>query len=72
MTRTELTMAYTRKTRDEYEIQQNWGYGHGWETVTTEETWKDARDQAKTYRQEQPGIPCRIKTRRVKIQPEAR
>lgn len=58
-------MAYIRKTRDEYDIQQNNGYG--WETVSCEETWKHARRAVKEYRENQPNIPARIKKIRVKI-----
>ena len=36
-------MTYVRKTRDEFEIQGN--YGHGWETVVTEENAAVARDR---------------------------
>ena len=36
-------MTYVRKTRDEFEIQGN--YGHGWETVVTEENVAVARDR---------------------------
>lgn len=59
-------MAYIRKTRDEWEIQVNYGYGQGWECDTTEETWKDAKAQAKTYRENVP-YPVRIVKKRVKL-----
>jgi len=57
-------MAYVRKTYDEYEIQGNCGYG--WDCETTEETWKDAKAQAKCYR-ENVNYPIRIVKKRVKI-----
>lgn len=57
-------MAYVRKTYDEYEIQGNCGYG--WDCETTEETWKEARAQAKCYR-ENVNYPIRIVKKRVKI-----
>ena len=57
-------MTYIRKTRDEYEIQGNNGYG--WECETAEETRKDAKAQAKCYR-ENVDYPIRIVKRRVKI-----
>ena len=56
-------MAYQRKTVDEYEIQQHI-YGT-WETVTTEETMKSAREQRKCYQDNQPEYPVRIVKRRV-------
>jgi hypothetical protein len=58
-------MAYQRKTTDEFEIQCNYE-GYGWEMVTTETTWKDARDQIKCYRENQPA-PYRIVKKRVPI-----
>jgi hypothetical protein len=42
----------------EYEIQGN--YGHGWDTLTTEETRALALDQLKVYR-ENERIPLRMK-----------
>ena len=54
---------YKRKTHDEYEIQGNCGYG--WEVETTEETWADAKAQAKCYR-ENVNYPIRIVKRRVR------
>ena len=56
---------YKRKTKDEWEIQGN--YGHGWEMVTTEETYRQAREQLKCYRENEPGTPHRIKCVRVAI-----
>jgi len=58
-------MAYTRKTRDEYEILGF--YGYGWEVVTTEETRKEARDRLKEYYQNDGKHPYKIKKRRVKL-----
>lgn len=57
-------MAYTRKTKDEYEIQGN--YGYGWEVLTTEDNSKDARDTLKCYRENEPSVPHRIKKRRIR------
>jgi hypothetical protein len=54
-----------RTTKDEYEIQGN--YGHGYEMVTTEETWKAAKDQLKCYRENEPNVSHRIVTRKVKL-----
>lgn len=57
-------MAYHRKTTDEYEIQGNNGYG--WECETVEETWRDAKAQAKCYR-DNVNYPIRIVKKRVPI-----
>lgn len=61
-------MAYQRKTEDEWDIQGH--YPDGWETVTTETTWKEARTNVKIYRQEEPETAFRVVKHRVKIEPE--
>lgn len=58
-------MSYTRKTRDEFEVQGN--YGCGWEVLTTDETLKESRAMLKDYRDNEPSIPHRIVKKRVKI-----
>lgn len=57
---------YQRKTRDEFEVQGNHGYGHGWEVETTEDTRKDARARLREYRDNAPG-EYRIVKRRIPI-----
>lgn len=57
-------MPYTRKTRDEYAIQGD--YGHGWEDVTAEDSWSEARARLREYN-ENEAYPHRIKKRRVRI-----
>lgn len=42
-------MAYTRKTKDIYNIVTN--YGYGWEVECTEETYKEAKQRLKEYRE---------------------
>lgn len=61
-------MSYTRKTRDEFEIAGN--YGCGFECVTTEETHRGARLTVRLYRENEPDIPFKIITRRVRIDKE--
>jgi len=56
-------VAYKRKTYDEYEIQGNCGYG--WDVETTEDTLREAKAQAKCYR-ENVNYPIRIVKKRVK------
>jgi len=58
-------MAYTRKTKDVFEIQGF--YCGAWECVTSEETHKEARQQLKTYRENERGTAFRIKIVREKI-----
>jgi len=60
-------MAYVRKTKDEYEIQGNYGYGDGWECETTEETYKEAKEQLKAYRENISEVPHRIVKKRIKL-----
>jgi hypothetical protein len=59
--------AYIRKTRDVWEIQQYTGPQYGWECVTNEATYKEARVQAKCYRDNQPEYPVRIRKKREVI-----
>lgn len=60
-------MAYKRKTRDEIEVQGD--YGADFECLTTCETRKEARDDLRSYRENWPGYSYRIKTVRVPIDP---
>lgn len=64
-------MAYVRKTRDEWEIQQQTGsadHRGGWELATTEETRRDAKRCIREYRENQPELRVRIVKRRVRIE----
>ena len=56
-----------RKTRDEYTILANYGYGHGWEEETAENTIREARQRLKEYRQNAPEYAYKIKKKRVRI-----
>jgi len=58
-------MAYVRKTRDEYNIVTN--YGYGWETECCEFTYKEAKQTAKEYR-ENTNAQVKIEKKRVKIE----
>ena len=58
---------YKRKTRDEFEIQGD--HGFGWELETTEVTRKAARNNLKAYRENAPKGRYRIKVQRVLINP---
>ena len=59
---------YIRKTEDEYEIQGFYTQNDGWECVTTGTTWAAAKEQRKTYRENEPGIPFKIIKKRVPIE----
>lgn len=53
----------SKDTIHEYDIQGK--YGLHWETVTTEETFVEAKEMLKCYNENEPVYPHRIK--RVKI-----
>ena len=60
---------YIRKTRDEYEVWTN--YGYGWEVEVTASTYKEAKEIYRDYIENARGlIDIRIKKRRVKIDKE--
>ncbi len=61
-------MAYKRKTVDEYDIEGDYGYGDGWEIVTCEANFKDAKAVIKEYRENEPYGRFRIRKHRVKIE----
>ena len=56
-----------RKTRDEWEIQANYGFGHGWETEVTEDSRVEGRERLKEHR-ENMSYPVRMVKRRVRIE----
>ena len=57
-----------RTTRDEFEVRGNYGFGHGFEMVTTEDTRKEAKERLREYRDNEPGIPFKIVRVRVPLQ----
>ena len=61
-------MSYVRKTRDEFQVLTNYGYGDGWEISTTEDSRKEALNRLREYRDNMPQYPHRLKKVRVKIE----
>lgn len=59
-------MAYERKTRDEWQVQTNYGYGHGFEETTAHDSYRGARAELRVYRENQPEFAHRLKCVRVK------
>ena len=55
---------YTRKTRDEYQIITN--YGYGWEVENTENNYQDAKRSLKEYR-ENTNAQIKLEKKRIKI-----
>lgn len=63
-------MAYQRKTRDYWSVQQWTGSQYGWEEVNAEDTWKDAKRSLAEYRENQPEYPVRARRKRERIEME--
>jgi len=61
-------MPYVRKTRTIWRIFVNYGAGEGWEHECTELSWKEAREQLKTYRENCP-YPVKAVRGRERIEP---
>jgi hypothetical protein len=61
-------MAYVRKTRDEWDIEQK--TCQGWEVVCSEDSPSAALARRTEYRENQPEYPVRVKKRRVRIEGE--
>lgn len=55
------------KTQIVHVIQGNYGYGHGWEDVTAEETREEALKRLREYRENEPGVSFRRIRRRERI-----
>lgn len=64
-------MPYTRKTRDYWDIQQYTGAPYGWESVSACETWKEAKQELRDYRENQPEYPVRARRKRERIEAAA-
>lgn len=60
-------MAYIRKTRDVYEVQGMYNDGFGWSVETTEDTYQEAREQIKCYRENCPQYEFRIVKKRERM-----
>ena len=56
---------YTRKTKDIYVLMSN--YGYGWEEELTEDTYNEAKEQLKTYRENVKNAQYKIVKKRIKI-----
>lgn len=55
---------YKRKTKDVYMMMSN--YGYGWEEELTEDTYKEAKQQIKTYRENCKNAQYKIVKKRIK------
>lgn len=59
---------YKRLTRDEWQVQGNYGYGHGYECVDTVNTRIEAKESLKVYRENERGVSFKIVKKWVKIE----
>lgn len=59
-------MAYIRKTRDEYQLLVNYGYGYEYELV--EDTFAEAKARLREYRANLPQYAAKIVKRRVAVE----
>lgn len=60
---------YKRKTEDLWIVQGNYGYGHGYEDLTAETSFREGRQRLKEYRENEPGTSIRLIKRRVRKEP---
>lgn len=67
-TRSTIAGARVAKTKLIHVVQGNYGYGHGWEDVTAEDTRKEAVARLREYRENERGVPFRLIRRREKIE----
>lgn len=58
-------MAYIRKTKDEYQLHINYGFGHGYEHEVSEDTYKEIKQRRKEYRENCPQYPTKIVVKRI-------
>ena len=60
--------AYVRRTRDEWQL---WGnYGPGMEEVCGADSYREARELVKCYRENEPGVPFRLRKMRIPLTAE--
>ena len=59
-------MAYKRKTKDMFDVMGL--YSGTWEPVTCEESWKEAKERLKEYRENEPGTAFKIRKYRERIE----
>ena len=55
-----------RVTRDNWELQGNYGFGHGWECLTRG-THAEVKQNRKEYRENEPATPLRVVRKRERI-----
>lgn len=61
-------MSYKRKTTDLFVVQQYFDHEYGWEDVCSADNRKEAREDLKAYRENQPEYPARLIKRRERIE----
>lgn len=61
-------MTYQRKTRDEWQLFVNYGYGHGYEHEVSEDSRQEIKERVKEYRENCPQYPVVVRHKRVPIE----
>lgn len=61
-------MSYIRKTKNEYQLLCNYGYGDGWEYVTAEDTMSAIKQRKKEYVENTPQYQYKIVKKRIPIE----
>lgn len=51
----------------QFDLEVQGNYGHGYETVTGAENWTDAKRLIREYRENEPGVPFRLKRVRTHV-----
>jgi hypothetical protein len=60
-------MSYTRKTRDVFTVESNYGTQYGYEETYASYDRADAKARLKEYRENEPQYSHRLTTKREKI-----
>jgi len=58
---------YQRKTKDEYRLFVNYGYGDGWEHEISEDSHREIMRRAREYRENCPEYPVKWSRHRVPV-----
>ncbi len=59
---------YKRKTRDGWQVQGLYSSQYGYECVDTLNTYTEARDSLKVYKENERGISFRVVKKRMKLE----
>jgi hypothetical protein len=60
-------MLYKRKTRDEWQLHVNYGFGHGWEHEVSENSYREIKQRRKEYQENCPQYTTKIVCKRIRL-----